>query len=159
MFEIGLNGTPYSNGTETVEGVTDASIDLGIPLQKLQDTISKQGFVEPYLEGKYDIKGSFTISRHKNQNYQIYRDNQTPLHARISMTNGFMMQEVLIKNFKLNTAGADDSEVAMEPIEMDIQLDCETNDFSSWIEDAEIYQSPFVIRLRNSDPKTYITNR
>ena len=158
IVEIGVVGTPY--GTNMTEiGATEVSIESSLPMQQLQTTKSKQRFEELWLEGKYEHTGSITIGRHNSQTFMDYRDNQTELHARIAAYNGMdAMQELIIKRFALNTAGAGDEDVPAEQLEMEIRLPCETHDYNAYI-GAEVYNAPIVLRVISSDPYNYITGR
>jgi hypothetical protein len=136
------------------EGVTDMTIGISIPLQKIQDTVSGLYINEPQIEGKYEFEGTTTITYNKGTKYRRLRDAQAYCHSRVSSYRGAEMQELLIKKFRLRQAGPNMDDVAAEPIEMNISGSCGEHPFTEWLtyEDGvnpEVYESAIVMRCRN----------
>jgi hypothetical protein len=133
-------------------GVTDISVEVGIALQSLQDTVSGLYIAEPIFEDKYDIKVSGTISRHSSETYQGYRDNQDRLVARVGMNYGYYMQEILVNAATLSDAGPNDDNVAREVLALDVE-DTGANAWAVHLTgNTLIHKSPIVFRVRDFDP-------
>jgi hypothetical protein len=172
MFEIKKsknNGSVINyNGYDQTfeEGVTNASLGVTIPLQKVQDTISGLYINEPRIEGKYDFEGSATVTYNKGTKFRELLHSQDYAHSRISSYRGAEMQEILIKQFVLKKAGPDTSDVAAEPLEFGISGTCGIHPFSQWLAysstggnptSAEVYESAVVMRSRNRNKNLAMT--
>ena len=133
-------------------GMSEMSLAVAIPMQIIQDTISGLYAATPFVEGKADIALTGTIARHDVQTYQEYRDNQTPLVAKIEMHRGYDMKEFLFKKLNIIGSGPNDDDVAAEPLEVGVGWVTDAND--PW-DDNELYawtqvqESPVVCILRN----------
>ena len=132
-------------------GMSSVDLNVSVPLQSLQDTVSGLSIVEPEIEGLYDIKMTGTISRHTSQVYQGYRDTQEKLIAYMSMHQGWYMQDFIIKEIVINNAGPDDGAVAQEPLDISAGFVCEEpHAFTPWLEGVtEVQKSPVVFRMRD----------
>lgn len=150
-------------------GLTNFELSVTKPYQKQQDTVSGLYIAEPVAEGKYDISASATISRHSVPTYQKYRDNQTPLVARMRAQYGWQSQEFLIKKATLTESGPDDSDVAQEPLSLSIgyitdssnpwaeYMSYDDGTKSGVVEQTGLQDSPVVFRVRDSDPENKMT--
>lgn len=158
-FEIGVD----ADNLMTL-GLTKFELSVTKPYQKQQDTVSGLHIAEPIAEGKYDISSSATISRHSEKTYQQYRDGQTPLCARIRSQYGYFSQEFLLKKVTLEEAGADDSDVAQEPLSMSVgYVDDSLNPWVNYtsyddgtktgtVNQVGLQNSPVVFRVRDENP-------
>ncbi len=159
QVEISEVGSDYISGQYS-EGVTDVSVEVSTPLQKIQTMESKQHFDEPWLEGKYQLSGSITLGRHRDERFQDWRDSRTPLKARIASYWGFEMQEVLLKKFTLKGAGAGDEDVPSEALDLGIEMTCNKHNFGSWLDDEDVYKkAPLVFRVRCRSDINWLTLR
>jgi hypothetical protein len=136
-------------------GMSNVDIKVAMPLQSLQDFVSGLSIAEPELEGKYDIGVTGTISRHTVSTYQGYRDNQTVVVGHLHSNQGWYMQEYMIKEATLPTAGPDESEIAQEPLDLKVGFVCgATSAFDDWLEGfTETQQSPILFRVRDYEPQ------
>lgn len=152
MFSIGT-GFTLTDGeiTGLVElGLSDVSLDIETPLQSIQDFISGLSLAEPVLENKYGVTMAGTISRHTVQTYQEYRDAQTKIVAHLVANQGWFMQEWMTKEATITESGADDSDVAMEPLALNMGYIEGTNEFTKWLQGiTEIHDSPVLFRVRD----------
>lgn len=159
-IEIGTvaSGKYGFGGDEIEEDVTEANIDISVPMQRLQTTGTSYYVAEPWLEGKYELSSGITIGRHSATKFMNRRDLQTYMYARIANNYGFYSQEMLIKEFKLRSAGANDSAVAEEPLDLNISTPCkaEGNAFDGWVPN-ELYGGPVLFRTRDYSPYNALT--
>ena len=165
MFEIATHADQpvYKHDNNFEVGVTDINLGVSIPMQKIQDTVSGLYINEPQIEGKYEYEGSVTVTHNKGTKFRQIRDNQEYAHARVSSYRGTEMQELLIKRFRLKQAGADNGDVAAEPLEMNIAGSCGEHSFTDWLTysddvNPEVYESAIVMRTRNFNPKLSLVN-
>jgi hypothetical protein len=158
--EIGKRNTDTETFPLAEEGITDLNISTEIPLQNLQDTISGVYLANPFLEGKYKITSSMTVSRMDGPKFSEYRDTLQKLKGRISSNMGFLMQEVLIKEFTLTKAGGDDSDVTAEPLDLSINASCGVHDFADHLYgQTEVNNSPIVMRTRDYNKYNMLLGR
>ncbi len=150
----------YLQMGETFEDLQDIEMDtfsvsVDLPLQKKHTTFSGKFLAEPCLEGHYDIKLEGTKSRYASIDLQNWRDQNTKLFARVSMSSGFNSVEYLMKNVILTQAGPDDSEVAEEPIEGAASNCAEADDVwqtSGYLSpNAQIHKMPMLMRVINDN--------
>lgn len=147
------DGVNYQESTKEILEVTDLSAEVSFTLDQEQSSASGYYSMEPNLEGHYDISSEITLGRQRGTKFQEWRDNRTHLGARFAWNKGGLMHEIVIKNFMLDRAGADDSAVAKEPIELNIGAVCDTHKFSDWLY-SEVYpDSPIVLRTRDDNPE------
>jgi hypothetical protein len=164
-IEIGEVTSQYDGTNFTHYGVMEAMVGLDCPLQKQADSESNLYFADPTLSGPQSFKFTATITHALGTTFQDYRDARTLLAARISSISGAYSQEILIKEFTLNKAGPDGSDVAAEPIETDIKLACGTHAFDTWLSvgvgttNPESQISPVVMRVVNDNPYNEMTGR
>jgi len=152
MFKIGESFTvPSGIMTGLTEiALTEFGLNIEPPLQSIQDTVSGLTIAEPVLEGKYGLKMSATISRHSIQTYQAFRDAQTELCTHLVANSGWNMQEILIKNCRIVEAGANDDNVAAEPLNLEIGYDGGSHKFTNWLTRVtEMHESPIIFRVRD----------
>ena len=132
-------------------GISEFSLDVEIPLQSQQDTVTGLTIAEPVIEGKYGTKLTGTISRHTVQTYQTYRDAGITVIMQIAANQGWYMQEFLIKEGTFGDAGGDDSEVMMEPFTLDIGYVQGSSEWDDWLYGyTELHDSPILFRTRDS---------
>jgi len=136
-------------------GMSNVDINVSVPLQSIQDFVSGLSIAEPEIEGKYDIGVTGTISRHTVETYQQYRDNQSVVVGHLYSNQGWYMQEYIIKEATLPTAGPDDSDIAQEPLDLKVGFVCATTHaFTNWLYGiTETQSSPIVFRVRDLNPQ------
>ena len=152
MFKIGESFTVPSGEMSGLSELALSEFGLNIepPIQTIQDTVSGLSIAEPVLEGKYSLKMNATISRHSVQTYQTFRDAQTELCAHLIANSGWDMQEIMVKNCRIVESGANEDNVAAEPLALEIGYDGGTHKFSDWLTRVtEIHESPILFRVRD----------
>jgi len=135
-------------------GLSEFSMNVETPMQSIQDFISGLSIAEPVLEEPYSVGLEGTISRHTVSDYQVIRDEQTKVCARMAMNQGWFMQEWLFKEVTIQESGPDDGSVAQEPLKMTSSFVCaNTHKFTDWIHgNSELQSSPIIFRVRNDNP-------
>jgi hypothetical protein len=152
MFKIGETITvPSGELTGLTEiALSEFGINVEPPTQTIQDTVSGLAIAEPVLEGKYALKMNATISRHSVQTYQTFRDAGTELCAHLVANYGWYMQEFMIKKCRIVESGANEDNVAAEPLSLEIDFDSGTSNFSDWLTRVtEMHESPLLFRVRD----------
>jgi len=152
-FSIGETITEGTDGAIsglTELGMSDINLEVQTPLQAIQDTISGLSFAEPVLEGAYGIRMLGTISRHSIQTYQTLRDAQTLVRAHLIANQGNYMQEIMVKEATLSESGPDDSDVAAEPLALEVGYVEGSSQWSTFLNDVtETQDSPILYRVRD----------
>ena len=164
-IEIGELTSQYDGSNFIYYGVTEAMVGADIPVEKQADTESGLYFTDPTLSGAQKMKFTATITHADGTTFQDYRDNRTPLAARISSISGAFSQEILVKSFTLNKAGPDGGDVASEPLDTSVRAVCGTHVFDTWLsngvttDNPETQGSPMVMRVVNDNPYNEMTGR
>jgi hypothetical protein len=144
-----------AEGSLTALACSALGLDVGIPLQIIQSTVSGLYIAEPIFEGKYEIGQNVTLARHSVDTYMGYRDNWTTALTRMSATYGYYMQEILIQQAKVKDSLSDD-DVPKENLEI-IPGYTSSNNWSSWLHGNTLVQnSPIVMRVRDDDSQNYM---
>ena len=136
-------------GSMTTLGVTSFDLGIEVPLQVIQDTISGLYLAEPVMEGKYVISLDWVLSRYSATTWQDLRDAWTSVVARISATQGYYLQEFLINNAIIATAGPDEDSVSKEPLKIETGF-LSTNNWATYMYGSTLTHSPIMLRVRNT---------
>ncbi len=147
-----VEGENFEDATKVDMEVTELDTEVSFSLDRLQSSASGYYIMEPNLEGHYDVTSSVTIGRQSGTQFQEWRDLRQHLGARYAWNKGGLMQELIVKSFSLDQAGADDSPVAQEPVELNIHAVCDTHKFTDWLYDEVYADSPVVFRVRDNNP-------
>jgi hypothetical protein len=121
--------------------ITDLNITCDIPLTVEQDSESGLYISEPVLNGKYDLKVSFTIARHSVDTYLAYRDSFTELAASAIWTKGTYEMGLYFPSLKMANANVSDDEIARQPVELVLGNMTGSNPFTSLISTHALKQN------------------
>lgn len=132
---------------------TEMSVKCEIPLQQIQTTCSFTHIAEPVLSGQTDLAFSATIARAEADTYVDYRQNMTRLCASLVATYGYFTSEMYMSRIVLTKSGADDGDVAAEPLEGAIvRVPDAENPFVKIQDFTSATGSPLVYRVINDNP-------
>lgn len=130
-------------------GVTSFSLNIDIPLQMEQDTVSGQYLMEPVMQGKYGIDMNIVLSRYASTIWQQMTDNWTGAKARLSAVQGYYMQELLINYCVINSPGPNEDDVSKEDLSLIIS-DYETDNWEDYLYGCVLAHGPVTMRVRNT---------
>lgn len=137
----------FDSSSLTTVGVTSFNLNVDIPLQVIQDTVSGLYIVEPVLEGKYGTDLDLVLSRYSSTAWQSIMDNWSSVKARLSATSGYCLQEILVNMAKL-VSEPDDDNVTKENLKLSAG-DYDSNNWAYEMPGATMRHSPIMLRVRN----------
>jgi len=104
------------SGSLVAVGVSEFSIEVEIPIQVLQDTESGLFIAEPVLEGKYNVRGSITLSRHTVDTYLANRDAFDALALSLEAENNDFKFGLYLPDIRLVDTPVAEADVPTNPL-------------------------------------------
>ncbi|MHA1790277.1 MAG: hypothetical protein ACTSXT_13775 [Candidatus Helarchaeota archaeon] len=132
---------------------SEFNLNVNIPVEEEQSFVSGYFLQQPIMNAHYDLSWDGIIARHDTLDYQDKLRNGTKVITHVISIQDWYMKEFMIKKSTLKKAGADNSDVAKEPLEGSVDyVKSVDNTFTDRLQGvSELHNSPILMRVRNFD--------
>lgn len=156
FFKIGttFHDENLQGGDMLTLNAKQANVNVEIPVDESQTYTSGLYMQCPLMNDEYNLTWDCIIGRHDTLLYQQRLRSLTKSVITVTSVQGYYVKELLIKRATLTKSGADNSDIAEEPLEgtMD-DINPLNNPFTTWLSNhSELQDSPIVMRTIDDQP-------